>query len=206
MVTGTRKVHNMEPEQLKKLITQGESQELEFKSRLPDPKHLAKLISAFANTNGGRIIIGIRDDGSIVGVDDISHPQIEQMLVPTVLPSIRVETEILGIDDKSVLVITIPKGSQPPYLTDGRAFQRTGLVVSAITSQVLYSNIIEHARSSDDLQTEVKRLSETIETLNKELIATGKWEKKIRDMLISGLIGAIIGAGISYLISLASGS
>jgi predicted HTH transcriptional regulator len=192
----------MKPEVLRELVAQPESEELEFKSRLPDTGHLAALISAFANTNGGRLVVGVRDDGSIVGLDDVdrAHLRIEQAL-KAVSPSVQIETETISIDGKSVLVVTIPKGRQSPYLVAGRVLQRLGDRIMPITSQRLYSGITERAKSLDDLRAEVERLSKTIETLNSELIAARSWKTKGFDMVLGG----IIGAAISLFISLALG-
>ena len=117
----------MKPEELKKLVAQPESGELEFKSSLPDIGHLAAHISAFANTEGGRLVIGVRDDGNIVGLKDVDRARlrIEQAL-KAVSPSVQVVTETIGIDDKSVLVVTIPKGTRSPYLFAGKLFNRHG--------------------------------------------------------------------------------
>ena len=183
----------MKTEELKKLVAQPESEELEFKSRLPDTGHLAALISAFANTNGGRLVVGVRDDGNIVGLEDVDRARlrIEQAL-KAVSPSVQVETETISIDDKSVLVVTIPKGSQSPYLTAGRVLYRLGDRIMPITSQVLYSGITKRAKSLDDLRTEIERLSGVIETLNRELIAARSWKTKTLDMVLGGIIGAVI--------------
>jgi len=67
----------MKPEDLKKLLEQPESEELEFKSHLPYTGHLAALISAFANTHGGRLVVGVRDDRSIVGLDHVGRDACE---------------------------------------------------------------------------------------------------------------------------------
>jgi len=192
----------MNPEELRKLVTQPESEVLEFKVRLPDIMLLATIISAFANTNGGRLIIGVRGNGSIVGLDNLGHArlQIEQVL-KIISPSIKVETETINIDGKSVLVVSVPKGNQSPYLAAGRVFQRVNDRIIPITSKVLYTDITKRAKSLDDLQTEVKQLSMTIETLNHELIVARNWKTKLIDMIIGGIIGALI----SLLISLSSG-
>lgn len=192
----------MKPEELKKLVAQPESAELEFKSRLPDTGNLAALISAFANTNGGRLVVGVRDAGNIIGLDDVAraHLRIEQAL-KTVSPSVQIETEIISIEGKSVLVVTIPKGKQSPYLAAGRALLRVGARIMPITSQALYSDITKRAKSLDDLRVEVERLSKILETLNSELIAARSWKTKSRDMVLGG----IIGAAISLLITLALG-
>ena len=193
----------MKPEELKKLVAQPESEELEFKSRLPDIEHLASHISAFANTEGGRLVIGVRDDGNIVGLKDVDRAclRIEHAL-KAISPPVQVVTETIDIDDKSVLVVTIPKGNQSPYLFAGQAFNRLGAQIMPITSQVIYSNIIERAKSVDELQTEIKRLSDTIETLNQHIIAAHSWKTKIIDMVIGGIIGAAISVPICLALGL----
>ena len=50
------------------LISQGEHQQQDFKYKVQDAEKLARSVSAFANTDGGRLLIGIRDDGHISGV------------------------------------------------------------------------------------------------------------------------------------------
>jgi len=50
------------------LIREGEHQQQDFKYRVADACKLAKSVSAFANTDGGRLLIGVRDDGYLAGV------------------------------------------------------------------------------------------------------------------------------------------
>jgi len=55
---------------LQSLINEGEHQQQDFKYRVSDAQKLAKSVSAFANTDGGRLLIGVRDDGHMSGVRD----------------------------------------------------------------------------------------------------------------------------------------
>ena len=55
---------------LQALISEGEHQQQDFKYRVSDARKLAKSVSAFANTDGGRLLIGVRDDGHMSGVRD----------------------------------------------------------------------------------------------------------------------------------------
>ena len=55
---------------LQSLINEGEHQQQAFKYRVSDAQKLAKSVSAFANTDGGRLLIGVRDDGHMSGVRD----------------------------------------------------------------------------------------------------------------------------------------
>ena len=50
-----------------RMIDEGEHQHQDFKLRVDDPKKIAKTLSAFANTEGGRLLIGVRDSGEIAG-------------------------------------------------------------------------------------------------------------------------------------------
>jgi predicted HTH transcriptional regulator len=62
--------HQAEPNEgyIKKLISQGEHQQLDFKFGINDSRKIARSLAAFANTNGGRLLIGVKDNGSIAGV------------------------------------------------------------------------------------------------------------------------------------------
>ena len=50
------------------LIAEGEHQQQDFKFEISDARKIAKTLSAFANTNGGRLLIGVKDNGKIAGV------------------------------------------------------------------------------------------------------------------------------------------
>lgn len=55
-------------ESLKTLIAKGENQKLDFKFCISDSRKIARTLSAFANSDGGTLLIGVRDNGSIAGV------------------------------------------------------------------------------------------------------------------------------------------
>lgn len=56
--------------ELRERIRQGENLHTDLKERLGVPRELSKDLVCFANTDGGQLIIGVRDDGVLVGVDD----------------------------------------------------------------------------------------------------------------------------------------
>ena len=53
---------------LQSLIAQGEHQELDFKFEISDARKIARTLSAFSNTDGGRLLIGVKDNGRISGI------------------------------------------------------------------------------------------------------------------------------------------
>jgi predicted HTH transcriptional regulator len=54
---------------IKKLIKDRENLTLDLKLKITSKRKIAKTISAFANTEGGKILIGVSDDGKLVGID-----------------------------------------------------------------------------------------------------------------------------------------
>ena len=53
---------------LEKLISEGEHVHQDFKFAISDARKIAKSLSAFANTEGGRLLVGVKDNGKIAGV------------------------------------------------------------------------------------------------------------------------------------------
>ena len=104
------------------LIKQGEGPKLEFKQDGVRPESLAKEIVAFANMNGGRILVGVRDDGGISG---IQRKNFQEWLMDVVIgrhvsPPLFADYREVAVGDSKVAVIEVPMGTTKPYdLTRG---------------------------------------------------------------------------------------
>jgi predicted HTH transcriptional regulator len=193
-----REVRDMEPEELRRLVRQPEGSNLEFKSNVPGSDTLAAHIAAFANTDGGTIVIGAREGGTIAGVDNMDRVQVQVGHALTAIsPSVQVQTETVNVDEKAVIVLTVPKGQRPPYLASGRALQRDGAELAPLDAHRLLSHINGRAMSPDEYRDEITRLAQAFEVLNRELVAARSWKTKLPDMLIGGLVGAAISLGIA---------
>ena len=193
----------MKPDELRAIIKQPESDVLEFKTRLPDPRLTARLISAFANTKGGTLIVGVKEGGEVVGIDEPTRAQrILEQAAKWISPSVVIQSDIVNLDGRTVLVATIQKGLESPHLVDGQVLQRVGDRITPITSKALYNNIQERATSIDDVLSGVRRLSMIIEQLNKELIAAKSWRSKVADMVLGGVIGALISIALAILLGI----
>ena len=77
----------MNPADLKRLVRIGEGYHLEFKRKVSSPIRIAREAIALANTWGGSILIGVDDDGSIVGVKDAEASR--QILKSTFNPKLN---------------------------------------------------------------------------------------------------------------------
>jgi len=164
---------------------------------------IAKVISAFANTKGGILIVGVKEGGEVVGIEDpIRTQRLLEQAIGTISPQVTIKSDTVTLDGKTILIVTVPKGNLPPHLVEGQALQRVGDRAVPITSRALYRNIQERATSLDDVLAEVKRLSEIIEQQNRELIAVRSWKSKIADMVLGGIIGALISIAFALLLGL----
>ena len=97
------------------LIREGEHQQQDFKYRVSNACKLAKSVSAFANTDGGRLLIGIRDDGHLSGVRSeeeifMMHQAAYKYCKPE--PSIKFDT--YHVDGRTIVVATIPPCNKRP--------------------------------------------------------------------------------------------
>jgi predicted HTH transcriptional regulator len=105
---------------LKNLISGGESQQLDFKFCISDSRKIARTLSAFANTEGGRLLIGVRDNGSIAGVrSDEEYYMIETASLLFCKPEIPVTIKQHLADGKTVLEVFVNRGDKKPYLSKG---------------------------------------------------------------------------------------
>lgn len=112
----------------KDLISKGENEQLEFKIDLEE-KSVAKTICSFLNGNGGRIIIGVSDNGKITGVQNIESVEklenrIRKFIVNNIVPEAPITTSIEFLDKKRILIIKVNAGSKQPYIYDGNIFYR----------------------------------------------------------------------------------
>ena len=105
---------------LKKLISEGEGQKLDFKYCISDSRKISRTLSAFSNTEGGKLLIGVRDNGSIAGVrSDEEFFMIETASKLFCRPEIPVIIKQHISDGKTVLEVEVEKGEKRPYEAKG---------------------------------------------------------------------------------------
>ncbi len=112
----------MNLDELGRLVALGESATLEFKTRVPRPERIAKEVIALANSQGGRLLLGVDDDGSLRGVRDTEEEEyaLQEALNAYCEPAIAYTVERISINKKRhVLLVTIPlSAARPHYLVD----------------------------------------------------------------------------------------
>lgn len=100
-------------------IAKGEGKTIEFKEKLPASDQLAKTIVAFANTAGGKLLVGVKDDGAICGVDNILLPdymdRVSNMLHDKIHPLAVPDIYSYAIGEKNIIVVEVYQSSLKPH-------------------------------------------------------------------------------------------
>lgn len=104
---------------IKDLIQTGENQQLDFKFEISDSRKIARTLVAFSNTDGGTLLIGVKDNGKIAGVRTEEEFYMVQAAANMYCkPEIVFDSKRWIVDGKTVLEVTIPKGKALPYLAE----------------------------------------------------------------------------------------
>ncbi len=97
------------------LITGGEGLNLDFKYCISDPQKIARTLSAFSNTQGGKLLIGVRDNGSLAGVrSDEEYYMIDAAATLHCDPQVTLRTRTHTINGKTILEVEVPKSDTIP--------------------------------------------------------------------------------------------
>ena len=142
-------------------IRMGECEVLEFKQELPQKdRQLLKTVVAFANGyQGGRILFGVQDDGTICGVEVDSIANLKDNLINMIseacTPQIYMDLSIERIADKTVLVAHVPHGRATPYYIKKEGIQhgtyvRIGATTRTAEQEKLEELILEGSNKSYD--------------------------------------------------------
>lgn len=127
-------------QRIHELIAQGENSAIEFKSSRIRPEQLAREITAFSNTSGGTVLIGVDDNGHLTGIAD--REDIEEWAANVVrnniIPSVNPEIRLVALEKHTILVIEVARGIDKPYQTiDGKYWIRVGSTNRMATKEEL---------------------------------------------------------------------
>jgi len=193
-----------------KMIAEGEHQRQDFKYCINDSRKIARSMVAFANTDGGRLLLGIRDNGSVAGVQsDEEYYMVEAAAKLYSRPPIIFNTKQWLAEGKTVLEINIQKSKEIPHFAqieegkwlvyirkDDKDIVAPGILLKVWEQQK--SPLGVHIRFSD----EEKRLLEVLQA-NQSLslnqlsrqakFQRWKGEKILVKLIVTGVVGMEIG-------------
>ncbi len=142
----------MNTEQVRQLISQGEGNTVEFKENLPTPTDLAKEMAAFANTDGGWLLVGVADQGEIRGVkfNEQSAELVLNVARNNCVPHLHPHIETIDLDGTTIAAIRVERGRQKPYQANERIYVRIGASTRVATQVELLSMLQESGLLSFD--------------------------------------------------------
>ena len=105
---------------IRQLVEEGEHCHQDFKFEISDARKIARSISAFANTGGGRLLVGVKDNGKIAGIrSEEEIYMIEAAATMYCQPQVEIETRTYLAEGKTVLQIQIQESdTKPVYAMD----------------------------------------------------------------------------------------
>lgn len=206
---------------LKKYLKKGEGEQVEFKQTLNNGYKIAKTICSLANTNGGILLIGVKDDKTIAGVD----PEEEKYFLLKAAefhcrPPVTLKIEELSITDESgdqeervVLKVTINKSSSKPHYAENKKGKWTAYLRQQDKTLVAGHqavNIMEKAQDDDISLTYTKNEERLLAYLKKnEKITLKKYSdlvnisqrrarRELNDALFKGIVRVLQHEKIDY--------
>lgn len=188
-------------DELAALIAGGEDSFTEFKGPDVSNRDLAKELCAFSNSAGGRVLIGIDDDGSIVGSEGWDEERImnvaRTLLDPPIVPGYQ---RIVWQQDKEIVVVSADQGVEKPYAVGGGEGKRYFIRVGSTSREASREELIRLTQASGAVAGDLRPvMGATINDLDDKLLAarfagrrTIQWdglnETQRRDVLINGEI------------------
>ena len=117
-------------EEVLAFIAQGEGQRVEFKRSLAELERGVQTVAALANTEGGHLLFGVRDDGEIVGITigRTTRERVVNMVRDNTDPVVYPSVEYVRVQETRVIIVTVEESDNKPHLAFGRAYKRVGAV------------------------------------------------------------------------------
>ena len=162
----------MEELEIKVMIGKGETSTVQFKRNVTNEQSIAQEMVAFSNAKGGTILIGVDDKTwEIIGLGDDDIRKLTDLLVNAanehVKPPVFIETATVIVENKKIVIVTIPEGNDKPYKDkDGLIFLKNGANKRKVTSNEEILRLLSKGKYL--FADEVPVVQATIEDLNKE--------------------------------------
>ncbi|MGH3262843.1 MAG: RNA-binding domain-containing protein [Trebonia sp.] len=188
-------------DELAALIAGGEDSFTEFKAPQVSSRDLAKELCAFSNSAGGRVMIGIDDDGSIVGSQGWDEERVmnvaRTLLDPPIVPGYQ---RIVWQEDTEIIVASAEQGVEKPYAVGGGEGKHYFIRVGSTSREASREELIRLTQASGAVAGDLRPVvGATIDDLDDKLLAarfrgrrTIRWnaldQTERRDVLINGEI------------------
>jgi predicted HTH transcriptional regulator len=191
---------------VKRLIFEGEGVSLDFKKTITSCEKIAKTMVSFANNKGGKLLIGVADDGTIKGVksEDEERYMITKAAHFFAKPALDPTFEEVYIDDKMVLVVDTPESTLKPHYSladDGKWWVYVRVKDKSVLASKIVVDVLKRSSSNEgvliaysELEKQLLEQLEKVERITiKECaellkISRKRAQKLLVDLILSGII------------------
>lgn len=154
---------------IKNLISQGEHQQLDFKFEISDAKKIARTFAAFANTTGGTLLVGVKDNGVIAGIKTDEEIYMAEAAADIYCqPKVSYTVHNWRIDGKWVMELKIPKSVDAPHLAPWKDEKKMAFIriddENHLANRVIYKVMLQKSHQNNGVL--VKYLNEEAFLLN----------------------------------------
>ena len=177
--------------EIQEIISRGENATVEFKTKISQPWILTRNISAFANTKGGKILVGVDERRGIVGCDRKQLQRMFEIAQRDVNGKIDLALEFFNINGNNIGVIFVSRSKGIISSKDG-VFIRVGAATQVMSSLEIQNRILPEEKPIDKLTELVSEQTNRIKDLQEEIWRGNSWKSKVLDYLIGGVVGAVI--------------
>jgi predicted HTH transcriptional regulator len=191
---------------VKKLIFEGEGVTLDFKKTITSCEKIARTMVSFANNKGGRLLIGVADDGTINGVksEDEERYMITKAAHLYTKPALEPIFEEVYIDDKLVLVVDTPESVVKPHFAladDGKWWVYVRVKDKSVLASKIVVDVLKRSAGNEGVLIEysakekalLEYLDKTARITIKECsellkISRRRAQRLLVDLILSGII------------------
>lgn len=187
--------------EIKRLVAGGESSLVELKARIPLPEVIARAVAAFANSEGGVLLIGVEEPASFVGVDHEHVRRVLERSIESLLPIPDITLESVGVDGKAISVIRVRRSSGLVAVR-GTFFLRVGSQIRVLTAPEIKRHVSEYQspdRALVQLSEAVARQSTEIERLRADFARANSLRKKVGIAVVGAAVGALLKVVVEHL-------
>lgn len=117
-----------------------ESEIIEAKEVIPDQvDNIAREVAALANSRGGILVLGMADDGELVGLDDVrqADERVAGVIRESISPPVDVNIKRRSIASTDLLFVTVSEATETPRSVDGKYYKRIGTTVQELSPEEL---------------------------------------------------------------------
>ena len=183
----------MTEQELRKLLKKGESETLELKATVPSPDQIAHNLASMANTDGGMLVLGVKEPARAVGVNVHRAKVMLEAAQRYVAPPLTIRSEVVTLDGHPVVLAMV---SRTPHLVSasGGYYRRIGDRSRPLTADEIRSHAVAEKndqKALTELSSAVAAQTQTIDQLRKDFDKANSPWRKVGVAIAGAIAGAI---------------